>query len=520
MLNTRLFSAVLVTVFLCIALLSFPGLVHAGEDDNLFVAAGRPGSWENDLRESRGMSVFRSNAVRPRFELLDRDSTHPLELNLFNDMAYTAVLDRAERLSPDRLTWIGHIENIPGSEVILVKGGGVLIGKIRLPWGVYRIAYDGRGIHRVEEVNLAALPPEAPPVRIAPDTSSVVAPDHACDGEDGSIITVLVAYTTEAKIAAGGTDAMVNSIQLGVSEANQGFLNSGVNQRVALVHTMEVNYSEGENFDWAGTHFDLVKGRNSAFQDIHQLRDDFGADVVSLVVSDTGLGGIGSLMDGDELSVDFAPYAFSLVTYIRVVTNYTMAHEWGHNMGCMHDRANSGYPGAYQYSFGYQVPGHFRTIMAYSCNQETEEPCPRVNHWSNPDVDYEGVPTGINQGEQGSADNRLTLNNTAPIVANFRPPVIFPPAFENRYGFINSREGGTMNLDFSASPYNPGEVILYSIANAPEGVSFNTETGAFNWTPTYNQGGTYNITFSASAGGGIANQTVTFNVANVKKIKK
>lgn len=156
--------------------------------------------------------------------------------------------------------------------------------------------------------------------------------------------------------------------------------------------------------------------------------------------------------------------------------------------------------------------------MAYACGQ-TEEPCPRVNHWSNPDIGYEGVSTGVYAGEAESADNRMTLNNTASIVANFRPPVIFPPVFTNRYGFINGREGRSMHLDFSAVPQNPDDVIVYSIANAPEGVSFNAGTGDFNWTPSYTQAGVYNVTFSASAGG-TANQTVTFYVTDVKRIKK
>lgn len=158
--------------------------------------------------------------------------------------------------------------------------------------------------------------------------------------------------------------------------------------------------------------------------------------------------------------------------------------------------------------------------MAYRCNELTEEPCPRVNRWSNPDADFEGIPTGLHHEADDSADNRLTLNNTAPIVANFRPPVIFPPVFANRYSSIDGREGRTMNLDFSAAPRNPDDTIVYSIANAPGGVSFDAATGGFSWTPSFTQAGVYNITFSASAGGGTANQTVTFYINNVKKIKK
>jgi protein-tyrosine phosphatase len=47
--------------------------------------------------------------------------------------------------------------------------------------------------------------------------------------------------------------------------------------------------------------------------------------------------------------------------------------------------------------------------------------CTRIQHWSNPDINYNGVPTGVPAGQPDSADNRLTLNNTAYTVANFRP---------------------------------------------------------------------------------------------------
>jgi hypothetical protein len=88
----------------------------------------------------------------------------------------------------------------------------------------------------------------------------------------------------------------------------------------------------------------------------------------------------------------------------------------GHNMGAHHDRATGG-TGAYEYSHGYQAPDKaFRTIMAYNCAGG----CPRVNHWSNPDVTYGGQPTGVLYTSPSSADNRLTLNNTVATVANFR----------------------------------------------------------------------------------------------------
>ena len=79
--------------------------------------------------------------------------------------------------------------------------------------------------------------------------------------------------------------------------------------------------------------------------------------------------------------------------------------------------------GAYSYSNGYkQTAGtnKFRTIMAYDANCS----CPRINYWSNPNVTYNGLPTGIDPGSSQGAANSLTLNNTRTLVANFRATVV------------------------------------------------------------------------------------------------
>ena len=97
-------------------------------------------------------------------------------------------------------------------------------------------------------------------------------------------------------------------------------------------------------------------------------------------------------------------------------------------MGAHHDRASATGSAMYSYSYGYQAPNNsFRTIMAYNCTVG----CPRINYWSNPDNYYNGIPTGVVNTASNSADNRLTLNNTANIVANFRQSSTIPLAPSN-----------------------------------------------------------------------------------------
>ena len=87
-------------------------------------------------------------------------------------------------------------------------------------------------------------------------------------------------------------------------------------------------------------------------------------------------------------------------------------------MGSTHDRDNGG-SALYEYSYGYQDPGAvFRTMMAYNCPGG----CSRRQHFSNPDVFFQGLPTGIDYelDPNNSADNARSINNARYIIANWR----------------------------------------------------------------------------------------------------
>ena len=60
--------------------------------------------------------------------------------------------------------------------------------------------------------------------------------------------------------------------------------------------------------------------------------------------------------------------------------------------------------------------------MSYSCSGGA---CPRVPHFSNPNVNYNGAPTGIdhNVDPVNSADNVRSLNNNELIIANWRQSI-------------------------------------------------------------------------------------------------
>jgi hypothetical protein len=375
------------------------------------------------FQTGRAMSdptVVRSRWVRVDFDLLRGDSlsegASSIVLNLFDDISFQTIKDRFERRSSTGYTWIGRIAGTSISQVILTVEDDVLAGNILADGEPYQVRAVHEGTHAIRRIDQSQFPEEAPPIPapIPSDKAETFSPLPQAD--DGTLIDVLVVYTAAAANASSSINA---EIQLAIDETNQTYVNSGVTQRVRLVHAAQVSYTETGHGD-----VDLVRLQNPSdgyLDEVHTLRDAYGADLVSFWVENMGNDcGIGYLMTA--VLPSFASHGFSVVARDCATGYYSFGHEMGHNMGAHHDRYLKDGDGAYPYSHGYvYTPGRWRTVMAY--NQECADKgfnCTRIPYWSNPAVDYQGIPTGISEDSQESANNRLTLEHTASTVANFR----------------------------------------------------------------------------------------------------
>ena len=365
-----------------------------------------------------------------------RAQTPPgMKLNVFPDVSFTINFDHVETHRDDTVTWYGRVDGSPYGQATFVLSGNRLIGSVTRGDGkVYEIRTAEDGTQWGLEIDQSKFPDETEPQepeRDSVQTPAAVAADAATYSDDGSIIDVLVLYTPAARLAVGGTTVIQQLIQLGISETNQGYANSGVIQRIRLVNSQEISYVESPAIST-----DLTRLRNagdSYLDDAQTLRDTYGADLVSLWVNTSeATCGVGYLLSNPNLSASsLAVNAYTVAEQDCATGNYTFGHEMGHNMGANHakDDLNSDGSaplGAYSYSNGYKQPSgtnRFRTIMAYdgSCG------CPRTNYWSNPNVNYNGSPTGVDPNSPQSAANYLTLNNTRTLVANFRTSVGNPP---------------------------------------------------------------------------------------------
>ncbi len=328
----------------------------------------------------------------------------------------------SKRIDPRGQTWHGSLKHISDSDMTLVVLGGDVAASIRKGHTIYEIRPSAIGPQLIE-VDADRLPSDHHPIPVrreeiaaseAEASPAVPGSTPAVANDNGLSIDVMVVYTTAAKDANGGQNGIEALINLGIFDANQAFTNSQINTQFNLVHTAEVSYQESGNYN---TDLSRLKNTSDGFMDeVHAWRNTSKADLVALIEDNLG-GACGVAYVMTSVNTGFAPWAFS-VTQDSCISGYTLAHELGHNMGSQHDRLEGG-TGAYPYSFGHKEAGKFRTIMAYPCSPS----CARINHFSNPNVLYQGSwRTGIdhNVDPATSADNARAFSNALNTIANFR----------------------------------------------------------------------------------------------------
>ncbi len=317
--------------------------------------------------------------------------------------------------------WQGRAVEHSNSRAMLTVKKGVLVGRLTIDEEVYEIRPQRGGKHVVELLDMSAFPECDSGVNELvldyendqPADTSGQSVNMASEGEI-QFIDLLSVYTPNARNKAGGFTEIEALIQAAVDNANTAFSESNMNVRYQLVHTEEVNYNS------QGTTSDALQWvTNSSY--VSTIRDQFGADMVSIIVDTPSSCGTGWVQRNPGPS--FEAYAFQATDIDCAVGNLTFAHEHGHNMGMEHNWENSSVgtnpsSASFDFSYAHYVNGSYRTVMSYS--NPCPNGCPRVARFSNPNVNFAGVPTGI----ANERDNAQTGDLIAPIINSFRNSVV------------------------------------------------------------------------------------------------
>jgi peptidyl-Asp metalloendopeptidase len=383
----------------------------------------------------------------------------PVTLQLFPDVTIVGTFDRYDP-NPDGMTWVGHVEGVPASFITLVYSGGLMAGSIVTPDALYQIrpasaearaASSNAALHVVSEIEQAAFLREAPPIDVRFSDADRAAAAQTPMTDTSGVIDVMVLYTALAAANAGGSAGITNLINLGVSETNTSYANSGVAQRIRLVYSAQVPYAEVSGFS---TNLTNLRNGNGALSGVAALRETHHADLVTMLVHPTAPDACGIAFLMTSVTSAFASSAFSVSDTTCVSPNYSFAHELGHNMGARHDWFVDTGTTPFTYAHGHVNAAstqRWRTIMAYpdQCTAQGFS-CTRLLFWANPQTKYlgfcgrgtncdglqywsfPGVPMGIAAGTSTScpsgntsttncdADDSRTLNDSALTVANFR----------------------------------------------------------------------------------------------------
>ena len=349
-----------------------------------------------------------------------------LVLNLFDNLSVTAIADRVQKTKGTDFNWAGRIEGKQPGRAILIVRKNKLYGNVRVGTKLYQIRPGGASQQVVTEIDTTKLPDEGDDTKGSPvgpagpndsGSDSDVGLDHGSHMTE--LINVMVVYTPEAKAAATAAGSDIEAeIELIVEETNDTYINSGIPQRIVLVYTGKVSYSDSGDVE---TDRNRLRNKVDGFMDgVHRIRNRVYADLVNLWVAS---GGCGIAFIQTSVSTSFESSGFSVASRGCATTNLTFAHELGHNMGARHDRyVDNTNNSPYKYNHGHvNVTDGWRTVMAYNnrCS-DSGTSCSRLQFWSNPNKSRNGDPMGISTPSAKAADNYRTLKNTAETVARFR----------------------------------------------------------------------------------------------------
>lgn len=415
-------------------------------------------------------------------------------LNLPDGRKLSVVHDRAATSDNGNYTFVGYIRDQgTDSRVVLTAGpDGNAYGTINLPSGEIRLESSGGNQWLVDVQKSGISYPEHMRPRIPPASamkaasaagSSTFTPTVAAAAGDTSIDLMLV-YSPGMVNRLGGTGAVKARLDNLVAVTNQAMIDSQVQINLRLVNTMQVNQDDNVS---QGSLLSALQAGSGAFSGVRAARDQYGADLVQFVHKPTvGVGscGIGYISIGRNNSY-IADYGYSVID--DSCPTLVMGHELGHNLGNMHDHAadNNAVGGAYNYSYGYIVPGtNYGDIMSYAGTHYLKYSNPRI-----------GGCSGQACGASDWADTSRSMNDVRNIIAGYRPtkvsgggggPVLNPgqgiTSPNGRYNFIYQTDGnlvlyGSNGALWASGTYGrgvgkavmqgDGNLVVYNGSNQP-----------------------------------------------------
>jgi len=363
-------------------------------------------------------------------------------LELFEGKSYTAKVVKAGTSANGNFTLTLRLPDYPlGYAMVTTSNRGRSLVSISIPelglrFGsrfnttfneCYLIEIDERKVEYIHSVNDALMIPKSIELSGSDRTNSPIAarapaPPNPFDNPNvEATISLLVVYTPEVARSSyvrvrGGIE---NAIEEMIAYGNIALSNSLTGITLTLAHAAQVSYIEdGDMYNALGR----LQNPNDGYMDeVHEMRRQYQADLVQLLVTDSNWGG---LAFGLQTTAGMYEWGFSTVLISQA--DQTSIHEIGHNLGLGHGANMIDAPlhCLFDYSYGWDWTGtslnprntnQYCSVMSYeSGNYYTDRvPRYRVPYFSNPDVVHQGQPTG----NAARADAARSLREIKHIVA-------------------------------------------------------------------------------------------------------
>ena len=85
---------------------------------------------------------------------------------------------------------------------------------------------------------------------------------------------------------------MVDMLDLAIAETNDAYELSGVNAELVLVHSELIEYTEASSNAFSEALDHLASPTDGIIDDVHNLRSQYGADLVAMIIDDDEYCGI------------------------------------------------------------------------------------------------------------------------------------------------------------------------------------------------------------------------------------
>ncbi len=233
-------------------------------------------------------------------------------------------------------------------------------------------------------------------------------------------VSLLVLYTQDAIDEAGGEHQIHADIRGAIARLNESFLASGIDGSVRLAGAYATDYDESDVYQamlddlrrgWQSPETGGVQPADPALIDLRCMRDLLGADLISLMVSRASNGGEDGIADQLHTLGGVPSLVFSVVRRSAAIELEELTHQIGHNLGAHHENALSLLPSAHAHAFSTPNFGMKHTVM-WSMRERDA----LLAQFSNPDVEFDGEPTGIALG----ADNAGVIRGAIGAVSSYR----------------------------------------------------------------------------------------------------